>query len=297
MIKKILVVLDTSKSSQRVRDMCINIAKNTNAEITGIGILDTPSLTTPYSEPLAGIAFNTSYEEDIVKQNHFHNLDLMKKFRNRIKKYDLQIKTRELEGDPVQEIENISHEHNLIIISKKTNFNLAEGYESDRASKKVARDNPRPTIVVPPYNTLELQEFEKSLKQNREDKNITNTCKDIIISYNGTISASRALHMFLLLNFWTGRKIHIVSIHEDEKIATDHCLQAAKICRIYDIKVKKHIIASKKSFAKIILNKAKELKTWMIVVGASKHNQIHDALFPSTTSILMRDSEVPLFIH
>ncbi len=276
MIKKILVVLDTSKSSQRVRDLAVDIALNTKAKITGIGILDTPSITTPHIEPLGGIAYNIDHEEDLILQSHQHVLKLMKVFKSRVSNQNLEIETIETEGDPIDQIELLSHEHNIIIISRKTNFHFEAEDETDETVKKVARDNPRPIIVVPPF---------KKLGDN------------ILIAYDGSLAATKSLHMFLLLGFWQGHEIHIISIDENKQGAEELCLQASKMCNIYNIKPKLHSIESNRTSAELIMNKAKEIKAWMIVIGAFKHTLFHDILFDSTTSILMKNSEVPLFIH
>ncbi|MCP3659827.1 MAG: universal stress protein [Bacteroidetes bacterium] len=276
MIKKILVVLDTSKSSQRVRDLAINIALNTKAKLTGIGILDTPSITTPRIEPLGGVAYNIDHEDEIILKSHQHVLKLMRIFKKRGAGHDIAIKTMETKGNPIDQIQLLSHEHNIIIISRKTNFHFEAEDETDETVKKVARDNPRPIIVVPPFKKLG---------------------EDILIAYDGSLAATRSLHMFLLLGIWEGHKIHIISIDEDFEKAENIGMQASKMCNIYNIKPKLYCIKSNKNPAELIIEKAKEIKAWMVVIGAFKHNKLHDVLFDSSTSILMKNSEVPLFIH
>ncbi len=277
MLKKILVVLDTSKSSQRVQDMAINMALNTSAKITGIGILDTPSITHPYIEPLAGIAYNIDHEKEIIDQSHNKVLELFNIFKKRGEENNLEIDTIEVEGDPIEQINILSQEHNIIIMSRKTNFHFEGEDETDITVKKIARDNTRPVIIIPPHEKLG---------------------EDILIAYDGSKESTRSLHMFLLLGFWEGHTIHIISINEDDTDANEVSMQAYNMCSLYNIEPKIHIKTStRKNVPYTIMNLAKELKVWMLVIGSFKHNQLHDVLFESCTSTLMKNCSVPLFIH
>ncbi len=170
----------------------------------------------------------------------------------------------------------IFNEHNIIIISRKTNFHFEAEDETDETVKKVAKDNPRPIIVVPPFKKLG---------------------NNILIAYDGSLAATKSLHMFLLLGFWQGHEIHIISIDDNKQRAKELCIQASKMCNIYNIEPKLYSIESKKNSAELIMSKAKEIKAWMIVIGAFKHTLFHDVLFDSSTSKLMKNSEIPLFIH
>ena len=63
MIKKILVVIDTSKSIKRVKELAIKIGKETSSSLTGVGVLGTKNDNAQRVDPFSGVAFQVNEDD------------------------------------------------------------------------------------------------------------------------------------------------------------------------------------------------------------------------------------------
>lgn len=276
MLKSILVVVDGSKVSEHAQDVAIELAKEKKANLTGVGILDIPWITAAQPEPLGGTAYKIHRDDEIISQSHKHVVFLLNEFKNACKTAKIKSKTIELEGLPANEIETLSHEHDIIAIGQTTAFHFGLEEDSNITVKHIARDNPRPLLVVPP---------------NKKDG------KNIIVAYDGSTQSSKALHMFLLLGLGINKEVHIVSVDEDKNEATDIAMQALRMCSTYNINPTIHAVKSKEKPEEIILKKAEKYSAKMIVMGAFSHTTFLNVLFGSCTTTLMKKCPIPLFIY
>ncbi len=276
MIKRIILALDGSKASINARDYAINLAKKHNAHLIAIAVLDTPWLTAAQPEPLGGSAFKIYRDEVVIKEAEGHLRNLLDQFKLKAKQEGIKADAYEYEGFPVSEIERASYEGDLIILGKTTDFHFALEQDNDLTVRHIARDNPRPIIIIP-------EKFEENEK--------------VIVAYDGSVHASKALHMFLLLELTKDREIHVVTVKSSEEQAQATLNQAINLGKIYDVKLKPHSIVSDENPASHILEIVSQIKPSLIVMGAFSHNILSEAIFGSCTKILMNKTEVPLFIN
>lgn len=276
MLKRILVVLDGSKAATVAKQYAIKLAKDLGAELTGVGVVDTPWITAAQAEPLGGVAFKVHRDQDIIRQNHKKIKDMLEKFKASCDENNITHTVSELEGFPATEIEILSEMHDLIIIGRTTDFNFDLDVDTDSTVRYIIRDNPRPTIVV-------TSDYEVD--------------KKVLIAYDGSLQAARALHMYLLLGIGKGHKVHILSISKKQKDAVAVALRATEMCRLHGVEAEYEGVTSKNLPEVVIQKKAKEIGATMVVLGAFGHNGIREFLFGTTTEHLLQQSEISLFIH
>lgn len=276
MLKSILVVLDGSKTAEAAKKYAIALAKGSKTSLTGVGVIDTPWITAAQPEPLGGAAYKIHRDEVVIQQTHTRIQEMLDAFKGMCKDNKISCNSSELEGFPATEIERLSQEHDLIIIGKTTDFHFDLDTESDITVKHIIRDNPRPMIVVT------SAEFDGD---------------QVLIAYDGSLQAARALHMYLLLGLAKGKKIHVISIARMQDEATDMAERAQKMCEIYGVDVTSEGIASHRPPEDVIKAQATKIDANMIVMGAFGHHGLREIFFGSCTEHMMKQSEVPLFIH
>lgn len=276
MLKRILVALDGSPAGSVAKQYAIKLAKDLGAELTGVGILDLPWITAAQPEPLGGGAFKVHRDQEIISQHHKKIRAMLEKFRQLCDENKICHEVAELEGFPATEIEMMAETHDLIIIGRTTDFNFDLDVDTDFTVRHIMRDNPRPIVVVTSDYEVDRQ---------------------VLIAYDGSLQAARALHMYLLLGIGKGQKVHILSIGKKQKEALEVANRAKKMCQAHGVDAEVEGVTSKSSVEDVIKKKAKELKVTMVVLGAFGHTGIREFLFGSTTEHLLRDSEVSLFIH
>lgn len=276
MIKKVLVVLDNSKPGLMAQKYAIKLTASNNASLTGLAILDTPWITAAQPEPLGGAAFKVHRDDVVLRQSQEHVEYLLAEFKKDADGAKLDFQGVEAEGFPAVEIEKLAHEHDIIVIGKTTDLHFELDEDTDITVKHIARDNPRPLILVP--------------------ETIPET-KGIMIAYDGSLQASRSLHMFLLLGLAKGHDVHIVSGDKNLDKAAVVAKRAMRMCEAHGVKATYHPLEMHAgSVAEHLLDKVKELKVSMLVMGGFSHTLIHETFFGSCTKTLMKNSPVPLFM-
>ena len=251
MLKNILVTLDKSKSGREAQHYALRMARAYQTSITAVGIVDTPWITAPQPEPLGGSAFKIHRDEELIKQSHHHIKQLFAEFESACASNDIVFRCVEAEGFPSVVIERLSHEHDIIIMGKTTDFHFDIHEQTDRVVKNVARDNSRPLIIVPESPTIDGK---------------------ILVTLDGSVAASRALHMFLLLGLAKDHAVEVLSVHKDQELAQIIAQRGVNMCHVHNVNALAHTIQSHGDTASIILERGEELKATLIIMGGFSHS-------------------------
>lgn len=276
MIKSILVVLDDTESSESALKLGVTLAKENNASIAGIGILDAPWITTPEAIPLGGAAFKVDLDEKILKDAKHRVHDLEQKFMAYCKNQKISSSIIDTTGVPFEEIEYFSTEFDLIIIGKDANFHFSPIQETTYAVKHILKDSPRPILVTSPQ--------------------LPQDSSDVLIAFDGTFAASRALHMAILMGIFKDKTLHIVTVSENEEHARQWANGASKLCHHHGLKPHLHPIASIQKPSTVILDLIKDLKPSLIVIGAYGHSTIRSFFMGSCAKELLKGTDIPFFV-
>lgn len=276
MLKKILLVLDGSEAGQAARETAFSLSQKTKAAMTAIGVLDTPWITAAQPEPIGGASFKLQRDEAMIEHTHAHMKQLLEDFKQDATSQNIESEVVEAEGFPTTEIERLSHEHDLIVIGKTTDFHFDLDEDSDVTVRHIARDNPRPLYIVP-ENPVEGEK--------------------ILVALDGSLQSSRALHMFLLLGLSKNRSIEVLSIHEDPERAENVANRGVRMCKSHGVKATAHTVTESGDRAETIIKTARDHKAGLIVMGGFSHSILKEVLFGSCTKTLMENSQIPLFLH
>lgn len=276
MIKRIVLALDNSGPGLAAQDYAIHLAKEKNASIVALGILDMPWITAAQPEPLGAAAFKLHRDEEVIKSSHEQIRFMIDAFKKAASIEDIPAEVFEVEGFPATEIERFSHECDVILIGKTTDFHFELDEDTDLTVKHIARDNPRPVIVIPGR---------------------VNSDGRILVCFDGGLQASRALHMFILLGLAKNKSLDIVTVDPDEEQGIQKVEHALRLCSAHGLVAEAKTLTTKEDPSDALLKYAKDNNVSMIVMGAFSHSFLKEALFGSVTTNLMKKTDIPLFIH
>jgi nucleotide-binding universal stress UspA family protein len=101
----------------------------------------------------------------------------------------------------------------------------------------------------------------------------------------------------LLLGLANGNDVHIVSGDKNVDKASVLAKRAMRMCKAHGVEANYYPFEMPAgSVAEHLLEKVKELKLSMLVMGGFSHTVLHETFFGSCTKTLMRNSPVPLFM-
>jgi nucleotide-binding universal stress UspA family protein len=281
-VKSMLIGLDGSPFSHAAVELGISWAKQMDAMLVGIGIVDEPAVVSPIPNPvvpglppLDPMAQQFRLDQQILKEEHRRVERYLQQFTLQCAEQQVACKVLEDLGVAVERLSTQVERFDLMILGRRTFFHRGSSEDLDATLKEVARYSPRPVVTVP--NSI------------RESK-----C--VMVAYDGSAQAARALQAFESSGLCKEKKVHIVSIAESHAEAERHAQRAADFLTWHERPFMVHAIASTDHAAQTIIKQTWACDPSILIMGVYGHGRISDYLFGSVTRTLLKESPVPLFL-
>jgi nucleotide-binding universal stress UspA family protein len=154
------------------------------------------------------------------------------------------------------------------------------GYTDDRVREAtplfdILKACPRPVVVVPDIAPPE---------------------GPVVIAYDGSLQASRALREFITTGLWRDATLHVASFHDDASQAEQIASVATKFLGFHDLRAQVHTGALKDRPEKLIGNVVKSTGSAMLVMGAYGKPAFRDFFLGSVTKQVLERADVPIFL-
>jgi len=282
MLRSILVGLDGSDYSQSAVNVGIYLARKTNALLVGLGVVDEPTIReaeprligggVPYAEPVFSRERLASARHEVER--------FLAQFTVRCAEAKVACKVLEDVGLPHEQIELQAQRYDVIVLGQQTRFHFEtqEGY--DDTVRRVLKNCPRPLIAVP-----------KRLDLHPEEPGHT-----VMVAYDGSIQAARALHEFQNSGLAGVLPTVVVSVGSEHGEAARAAERAIDYLRFHDIKAEAQVVTSTEPPARVLLERAKKHRSALIVMGGYGQPVLREFFLGSVTRSLLSESPIPLFL-
>jgi nucleotide-binding universal stress UspA family protein len=275
-LRSILVALDATQASSQAQQLAIEMARRLDCQVTGLAILDRAHITQPTAVGIGGMAYKQHRDQVKLEEAKSFLRRLEKGFEQSCEAIGAAWQVIEAEGVPHKLIEQESGRHDLLVIGKDTDFHFDVDPSTAETVQRLLRDNPRPLLVCP------------------EEASSEGT---VLATYDGSVRASRALHMFVLLGHARGRPVHVLSVAGDRRTAEERARYPTELFAKHGYHATPHGIGSHAEPADVVLAEAEALGATMIAMGASGHRPLHDFFLGSTTERVLNSCPCVLFVH
>jgi nucleotide-binding universal stress UspA family protein len=275
-LRSILVALDDTQASSQAQQLAIEMAKRLDCQITGLAILDRAHITSPTPVGIGGMAYKQHRDQVKLEEAKSFLQRLEKRFEQSCEAVDATWQLIEAEGPPDKLIERESGRHDLLVIGKDTDFHFDVDPSTADTVQRLLRDNSRPLLVCPDQAASDGA---------------------ILATYDGSVRASRALHMLVLLEFARGRPVHVLSVATDRQTAEQRARYPMELFAKHGYQATPHGIGSHADPAEVVLAEAEALGATLIAMGASGHSPLHDFFLGSTSQRVLNSCPCVLFVH
>jgi nucleotide-binding universal stress UspA family protein len=275
-LRSILVALDSTTASSTAQNLALDLARRLRCQITGIAVLDRAHITAPTAVGIGGAAFKHHRDQVKLKEAEACLERLKHRFVESCEAIGAQGQVIEAEGAPHLVIGREAVRHDLLVIGKDTDFHLDEDPSVADSVRRLLRDTARPLTICPDTSA---------------------TVGPVLVTYDGSVRSSRAVHMLALLGHLRDRPIHVLSVAEDQAVAAERAAFAAELLAKHEYEVTPHAIRSRADPAEVICAEAGTLGARLICMAAGGHRPIHDFFLGSTTQRLLQQCPCPLFVH
>lgn len=286
MIRRILVALDGSPSSNAACAVALRLAGRYKAGIHALGILDADFIQRPQPVPAGAMSYKRALDLKLLTDAAQRVAAVLDDFAGQARKAAVDHVCEHVEGDPRSAIEVAANACDMIVVGKTSLYSaVGEISSMPIVIEKLLRNSVRPLLVVPDRQAVGDTGRELS---------------PVVVAFDGSVVSSRALHLFALLGLGRGRQVNVLTQNDGStKNAEAAATQACEFLRAHGLRRVRAIGLGDQEAGKpaeSILGTAKSIDASMIVMGAYGHRGMQE-MFGSCTRSVLSGLQTPLFMY
>jgi nucleotide-binding universal stress UspA family protein len=275
MLRVILVALDGSPYSSCAVELGIRLAHQFNASLLGLGVIDEPTICRAEMVPIGGSYYKQRRDEAVLARACRQVKCFLEHFTSRCTEAGVASQVLGDVGKPCEQIAIESQRCDLILLGQRTYFHFATQEGPCETVRKLLKSTPRPVVTAP---------------EKLEDGT------SVVIAYDGSVEAARALQAFQLSGLARNKEVNIVTVGDSHVEAASHADRAMEFLAFHEIKAREHVLVSA-PVDKAILNQARQLNAELIVMGAFGKPTLREFFPGRVTRSILKNSTIPLFLY
>jgi nucleotide-binding universal stress UspA family protein len=276
MLKQILLGLDDTPPSICAKQIALSLAKMHKASVTALTVVDAARIAPPEPVPMGADSYKQHKDAALVGRTRDELIELTRRFAQECHAAQLNCDVAVREGDAIDAIATASEVHDLVVIGRDAAFHAGPDSKVSEIVERLLRQSPRPLIVAP----------ESAGGADR-----------VLIAYDGSVPAMRALQMFCLLGIAGKSEVTVATAHAERPVAEAICARAVHHLGSHGIAARPRVIDTGSDAASALVEIATEIQARLIVMGTYGRRGWREFLLGSTTDKLLSASKSPLFIH
>ena len=271
---KILLGLDGSAHAEAAIEYACQLAHSYSAIITGVAIIDQPGIQSSSGPvPIGAARYDIQLEDQQLKETEEKARAILDAFSRICDDRNINAILHADTGSPVSELIEESKFHDFIVIGKQTSFEY-NANETYGTLQRVLRNGLIPVLAVP-----------DSVRE----------IKKVLVAYDNSIPASKAVHMFLLLGIWKACDITLLTVNDDAEAAQGLLDNLGEFFESYGIKP--NIVTQSGHPDTAVKSYIAENDIDMLVMGAYGRKSVREFFVGSVTQHLIQETTIPLFLY
>lgn len=274
----ILICLEGSGSSASAVGLALALAGVIRATVVGLAIVDEPDIVAGAATSIGGASYRKDRDAALLDDAHARAREWLEGFVALARRAGVAVRTLELAGRPAETIVAEMQQHDVLLFGRDVNFRF-ETQEHDRYTRdRILRRAGKPIIVVP--------------------ENPVDVGRVVMIAYDGSSAALRALRAFANSGLARDRQIHVATVNDDGAEAFEIASRGCELLRSeFDLTAVPENIVSAEPVADALLARRAKLGAGMIVLGGYVPSPLARLVWGSVTHAILRDTVVPVFLH
>ncbi len=277
MIKKILVALDPDSDTAVATRYATDIAQRYDSSVTGLAVVDLGQIEAgTKGGGIGSFYYAEKLREQLTTETRAKARELLEKYESAMDGSGVDHVEVVEEGVPFQRIVEDMKYHDLLVIGKDPHFFYGHPDKSTDTLARVVKNTVGPTLVVgDAYSAI----------------------TKILVAYDGSNAASRALKQFVLyMPFGDEIDLEVVSVYSKDSTEADLTLRlVGDFVEAHGLKVKTSALKGDRT-AELLAQYASESDASLLVAGAHSVSAIRRIAFGSTTNKLIREMPIPVFL-
>ncbi len=276
MINSALLGLDGSAYCESALQVGIQWAKRSGASLTGLAVVDEPTICKPEPTGIGGSYYKKHRDESRLKDAERRVELFLEDFSTRCAKARIHGQALRKVGLPSDQLVAEAEDHDLLLLGQRSHFHFETQEDDDETLEVVLRRTSQPVVVVPVEQPAS---------------------SDVVVAYDASPQATRALEAFERVGLFAGQTVHVVSVARDEGSAIRNSEEATQYLCGHGFTARARPLPQAKPVAEMLLEQVEEVGAGMLVMGAHRRSRLREALFGSTTRTILEKSQSMLFLH
>jgi nucleotide-binding universal stress UspA family protein len=274
MPRSILVCLDGNAEHSALVELGIRWAKQFDCLLVGVTVVDEPRLRGPSHGPPGG--YLEKLQDEWVARARHEVEEVLERFTLRCTEAGVACKLLEDAGTPGEQILREAQRYDLVLMGRHACYQ--EQKERHDTLSGVLRSTPRPVVVVPDQ--------------------VLPTTGGVLIAYDGSVPAAKALYAFASTGLAELGDVRILSVDATDSVAAARTADRARdFLASRSIPSQMRPVVRTDSAAAAILDEVFSGGTQLVVMGAYGKPTWHEFFLGSSTSRLVAESPVPVFLY
>lgn len=276
MLQRILLLLGESSASETARATAFKLAHETGAGLAGLAGVDLSALDLPTLGRAGASALKARVEADLLAQSEALQKRLRTKYEQQCADHGVAFEWLSFEGQPLDALTMAVETRDLVVTGHDTGFHAGSEVPLPDLLAQLLAATPRPCVVCgdePPEGD------------------------DVLVAYDASVPAMRALQMFALTGLAKGRRVKVIAVDSSQEDAARHAAGATSFLASHGYTAEAAPITSRLDIAEVLRLEAADMKAGLLVMGSYGHRGWHELLFGSTTHKLAENPPCPLFIY
>ncbi|MCW9705866.1 universal stress protein [Fodinibius salsisoli] len=282
MIKRILVALDPDEDTPVATKYAIELAKNVDARLTGLAVVDTNRIAWDSWGGGIGTIYYTKQLYDTMSDTSKGVAEkLLQAFETAVSEAGINHTEVLREGVPYERIIEDMKYHDLLVVGRNAHFFYNHADEDTKTLARLIKKGNAPTLAI-------TEEY--------------HPVKRVLVAFDGSSAAARTLQWFIhLLPFGKNLELELVHVNSDQSEAgrdrSDLLLQQVEnYLEVHGFQQINRTILGKGKPGGRLLEHQQSIGADLILLGAHSVSAIRRLTLGSTTHHLMTKSSAPLFL-
>jgi nucleotide-binding universal stress UspA family protein len=276
-VENILIPTDGSDYSKTALEYGIYLAEKMGAKLTGLYIVDIKIIQDPLFDDISGFMGLSSTREFLpfIERGMDERAEMiLGDFQKRCERAGIYPTMKKIQGIVDEMIIEEGEKADWIILAQRgEHYSLTGGGLLGSTSEAVVRKTGKPVLITP----LDFRE-------------ITN----IALAYDGSDPSGRALKVAAELSSMLDSALEVIVVTDDEKRASTMKEEVTSFLEPYDINCMIAVRGGK--VEQEIMRFTGEGSVELLVMGAYGHSRIRELVLGSTTSYVIRKTEIPVLL-
>lgn len=275
MMKNLLLLLGQSPSGAVASAYARRLAKSETTDITSLAGVDLSFIEAPMLGTIGGAAYHAQMESGLKAEAERASRALTKAFERDCASNGIIATKLAFEGDPFEQVTTASALCDLVVTGHDVTFRGTGSERNSDTLSQLLHAAPRPVLVCP---------------------DVAPGGWDVLVAYDGSLPAMRALQLFVLLGCWADRKISVVSVDAQGGTAERFAADAQTYLSRHGYEVSTKPIASGLHPSEVIdMHVVDGFE--LLVMGAYGRRGLKEFIFGSTTETILSLPKTCVFLY